>query len=127
MNEYIVLDKAPTKEDYFRAKLYGIPFLIKSEYDIFKFDLIDFENECPCRIRHHDGWFYISDIRFKNDISIWKDNNLAPHLGFNVSDDCLLQCHPDIHRKLVLISKRQRAEMDAQILEMKRCILKMNT
>lgn len=74
MSDYIKLTKPPTKEDYFKAKIYGMDFQISSFEEIMEFDLIDLEHELPFRIStfHGKGHGYLNmwDIQFKNNIVI---------------------------------------------------------
>lgn len=73
MVKFIFLNSIPTKEDYFRAKLYDIPFVIKKNSDLFEYELIDFEQDKPFILeRASTGEYYIYDIKFKNDIKVSK-------------------------------------------------------
>lgn len=73
MNNHIYLTKAPTKEDYFQAKLYDIPFVVSSHKDIIRFNLINFEHDLPFDIAYYfdiGNTYTVWDVKFKNNIDV---------------------------------------------------------
>lgn len=73
---YIYLTKPPTKEDYFRAKLLDIPFVIGDKGDIVSFDLIDMDQDVPFGIKYYpedevdcEG-FELHDIQYRHGVKV---------------------------------------------------------
>lgn len=120
MSNYIHLTKPPTKEDYFKAKLYGVPFYVTSYEDIIKFDLIDFNHKYPFKIgayKENTGkYFRIWDVEFKNDVNVLVQEHVVGTEEFYFVDSrqydfvfnkpWLEKNYPDIYQKFSIVHIR---------------------
>lgn len=112
MNKYILLTKEPTKDDYFRAKVYDIPFAVESSADIFRFNLIDLSIDTPFEINFEQcekeggaGHIQImfSNIKFKHNIKIAYKNtvgNYFPVYNIWMDEDDIHADYKDISKKV---------------------------
>lgn len=106
MNTYIELTNEPTKEQYFEARLCGIPFAISDPMDIIEFNLIDYDRLYDMNIEH-DGldMLYIHTLYFKHDIKVRIVPNSSQPLNRCLSMNVLLsdgrRLHSTNHEYLV--------------------------
>lgn len=70
--EYIKITREPTEEDYFRSKIYGIPFLIYDIDDLIKFNIIDFERINDMEVFYDIAYeiCIIENVKLKNDVVV---------------------------------------------------------
>lgn len=74
MDNYIHLTKPPTEEEYFRAILYDIPFIVSSYEEVLDYGLFNLGHDHPFYISTYGNpsgtFFRISNMKFKNNVSV---------------------------------------------------------
>lgn len=84
MSDFIILNNEPTKQEIFRSKLYGIPFLIDDLMDVINFNLLDCDRLCEMNIstsyraRHKSNNIRIHDIKLKHNVDVYVSFSNSP-------------------------------------------------
>lgn len=76
-DNFVHINRPPTKEDYFTAKLGNLPLKIESSLDIINFNLIDMDQEIPFQVdlfpEYHlslGQTYNLWDIQYRNNIDV---------------------------------------------------------
>lgn len=99
MNNRIFLEKAPTTQDYFKAKLLDEPLVIFHKSDILKYKLIDDKCKNPFKYNSTlNNRIFLSNMTYRNDIevSILKMDYLDTIIEIEVRYDDICKWHPEL-------------------------------